>query len=104
MFVGTRKVAEPYKIGERTTDLMLEILNIDKKEVVSIDGISNQEFSEVPLLLFLNSYYSLFYVNSFFASFFFPEEFYAVCKTENFMFSPAFIIECHVRKSNALAS
>ncbi|XVF59731.1 hypothetical protein PTKIN_Ptkin07bG0299300 [Pterospermum kingtungense] len=44
--VGTRKVAEPYKIGERTTDLMLEILNIDKKQVVSIDGISNQDFSE----------------------------------------------------------
>ncbi|XVE82526.1 hypothetical protein DITRI_Ditri16bG0012000 [Diplodiscus trichospermus] len=44
--VGTTKVAEPYKIGERTIDVMLEILNLDKKEVVSIDGISNQEFSE----------------------------------------------------------
>ncbi|XVF17984.1 hypothetical protein REPUB_Repub10bG0172500 [Reevesia pubescens] len=44
--VGTSKVAEPYKIGERTTDVMLEILNLDKKEVVSIDGISNQEFVE----------------------------------------------------------
>ncbi|KAK8290443.1 hypothetical protein V6Z12_D07G261900 [Gossypium hirsutum] len=38
--------AEPYKIGERTTDIMLEILNLDKKEVVSINGISNQEFTE----------------------------------------------------------
>ncbi|KAK6288148.1 hypothetical protein POUND7_014327 [Theobroma cacao] len=44
--VGTRKVAEPYKIGARTIDVMLEILNLDKKEVVSIDGISDQEFSE----------------------------------------------------------
>ncbi|KAL4378071.1 hypothetical protein GQ457_02G013910 [Hibiscus cannabinus] len=44
--VGTNKVAEPYKIGEKTTDIMIEILNLDKKEVVSIDGISNQEFSE----------------------------------------------------------
>ncbi|KAK8290442.1 hypothetical protein V6Z12_D07G261900 [Gossypium hirsutum] len=25
--------AEPYKIGERTTDIMLEILNLDKKEM-----------------------------------------------------------------------
>jgi hypothetical protein len=40
-------VAEPYKIGERTTDVMLEILNLDKKDVISIDEISNQEFSEV---------------------------------------------------------
>lgn len=44
---GTSKVAEPYRIGNRTADAMLEVLNLDKKEVVSIDGISNQEFSEV---------------------------------------------------------
>ncbi|XP_038721812.1 zinc finger CCCH domain-containing protein 44-like isoform X2 [Tripterygium wilfordii] len=44
--VGTSKVAESYKVGTRTTDVMLEILNLDKKEVVSIDVISNQEFSE----------------------------------------------------------
>ncbi|MBA0560731.1 hypothetical protein Golob_017609, partial [Gossypium lobatum] len=46
--VGTSKT-EPYKIGERTTDIMLEILNLDKKEAVSINGISNQEFTEVPI-------------------------------------------------------
>jgi hypothetical protein len=45
--IGTSKVAEPYKIGERTTDVMLEILNLDKKDVISIGEISNQEFSEV---------------------------------------------------------
>ncbi|KAF9682230.1 hypothetical protein SADUNF_Sadunf05G0087100 [Salix dunnii] len=45
--VGTNKVAESYKCGTRTTDIMLEILNLDKKEVISIDRISNQEFSEV---------------------------------------------------------
>ncbi|KAG8662774.1 hypothetical protein MANES_01G142800v8 [Manihot esculenta] len=44
--VGTSKVAESYKVGSRTTDVMLEILNLDKKEVISIDGVSNQEFSE----------------------------------------------------------
>lgn len=40
-------VAEPYKIGERTANVMLEVLNLGKKEVVSIDAISNQEFTEV---------------------------------------------------------
>ncbi|KAI4327694.1 hypothetical protein L6164_020123 [Bauhinia variegata] len=44
--VGTRKVAEPYKTGTRTTDFVLEILNLNKKETISIDEISNQEFSE----------------------------------------------------------
>ena len=40
-------MSEPYRIGNRTADAMLEVLNLDKKEVVSIDGISNQEFTEV---------------------------------------------------------
>lgn len=44
--VGTSKGKKPYKIGTRETDVMLEILNLNKKEVVSIDGISNQEFSQ----------------------------------------------------------
>ncbi|KAL0448458.1 UNVERIFIED_CONTAM: Zinc finger CCCH domain-containing protein 19 [Sesamum latifolium] len=44
--VGISKVAEPYKIGDRTADVMLEVLNLDKKEVVSVDAISNQEFTE----------------------------------------------------------
>jgi hypothetical protein len=44
---GTSKVAEPYKIGTRTTDIKLEILNLNRKEVIPIDEISNQEFSEV---------------------------------------------------------
>ncbi|KAJ1408826.1 Zinc finger, CCCH-type [Sesbania bispinosa] len=44
--VGTNKVAEPYKIGTSTTDIKLEILNLNRKEVISIDEISNQEFSE----------------------------------------------------------
>ncbi|PON71553.1 p53 negative regulator [Parasponia andersonii] len=44
--VGTSKSMEPYNIGTKATDVMLEILNLDKKEVVSIDGISNQEFSQ----------------------------------------------------------
>ncbi|KAH9623009.1 hypothetical protein KSS87_009632 [Heliosperma pusillum] len=43
---GTSKAAEPYKVGKRTTDIMLEILNLDKTETVSIDTMSNQDFSE----------------------------------------------------------
>ncbi|XP_011025907.1 PREDICTED: zinc finger CCCH domain-containing protein 44 [Populus euphratica] len=44
--VGIGKAAASYKVGTKTTDDMLEILNLDKKEVISIDGISNQDFSE----------------------------------------------------------
>ncbi|CAK9157056.1 unnamed protein product [Ilex paraguariensis] len=44
--VGTSKVAVPYKLGDKTTDVMLELLNLDKKEAISIDAISNQAFSE----------------------------------------------------------
>ncbi|KAH6820296.1 hypothetical protein C2S53_014034 [Perilla frutescens var. hirtella] len=44
--VGTSKAAEPYKVGKRTTDTMVEILNLDKTEIISIDTISNQEFTE----------------------------------------------------------
>ncbi|GAB2291756.1 hypothetical protein Dimus_026009 [Dionaea muscipula] len=44
--VGTGKAAEQYKVGKRTTYIMLEILNLDKTELISIDSISNQEFSE----------------------------------------------------------
>ncbi|CAI9781961.1 unnamed protein product [Fraxinus pennsylvanica] len=43
--LGTSK-AEPYKIGKRTSDIMLEILNLNKKEIISIDIVSNQEFTE----------------------------------------------------------
>ncbi|KAK6253752.1 hypothetical protein QUC31_015472 [Theobroma cacao] len=44
--VGTNKVAETYRVGKRTTDFLLEILNLNKTEIVSIDIISNQEFTE----------------------------------------------------------
>ncbi|XP_027361646.1 zinc finger CCCH domain-containing protein 44 isoform X2 [Abrus precatorius] len=44
--VGTSKVAEPYKVGTKATDIKLEILNLNRKEVISIDEISNQEFAE----------------------------------------------------------
>lgn len=53
---GISKVAEPYKIGTRTTDIKLEILNLNRKEVISIDEISNQEFSEVNRKLLLACY------------------------------------------------
>ncbi|XP_073292663.1 zinc finger CCCH domain-containing protein 19-like [Primulina huaijiensis] len=44
--VGTSKAAEPYKIGKKSTNIVLEILNLDKTEVTSIDTISNQDFTE----------------------------------------------------------
>ncbi|KAH9618093.1 hypothetical protein KSS87_015998 [Heliosperma pusillum] len=44
--IGTSKSAEPYKVGKRTTDVMLEILNLDKTETIPFDTISSQEFSE----------------------------------------------------------
>ncbi|CAN6686092.1 unnamed protein product [Malus baccata var. baccata] len=44
--IGTCKGAEPYKVGKRMTDILLEILNLNKTEIISIDIISNQEFTE----------------------------------------------------------
>ncbi|OVA12883.1 SWIB/MDM2 domain [Macleaya cordata] len=44
--VGTGKAAEPYETGKRTTDVTLEILNLNKTEIESIDRVSSQEFSE----------------------------------------------------------
>ncbi|KAK1303244.1 Zinc finger CCCH domain-containing protein 19 [Acorus calamus] len=44
--VGTGKAAEKYKTGKRSTDITLEILNLNKMEVVTIDTISNQDFTE----------------------------------------------------------
>lgn len=54
MFPGTGRSAEKYKSGKRTTDITLVILNLDKREAVTIDIISNQEFTEVFFLLSLN--------------------------------------------------
>ncbi|KAK4490689.1 hypothetical protein RD792_001384 [Penstemon davidsonii] len=47
--VGTSKVAVPYKIGDKTADIMLEVFNLYKKEAISIDAISDQEFTEVEM-------------------------------------------------------
>nr|XP_010317233.1 zinc finger CCCH domain-containing protein 44 isoform X2 [Solanum lycopersicum] len=44
--VGTSKAFVPYKIGDKTADVLLEVLNLNKKEIVPIDSISNQDFSE----------------------------------------------------------
>lgn len=43
---GTTK-GEHYAVGKKVTDTMFEILNLDKKEIISIDIISNQDFTEV---------------------------------------------------------
>lgn len=44
---GTTKAPEPYKVGKKMTDYLLEIYNLNKSEVISIDIISNQDFTEV---------------------------------------------------------
>jgi chromatin remodeling complex protein RSC6 len=44
--VGTGIAPEQYKCGKKSTDITLEILNLDKREVITIDITSNQEFTE----------------------------------------------------------
>ncbi|XP_024974114.1 zinc finger CCCH domain-containing protein 44-like [Cynara cardunculus var. scolymus] len=44
--VGTSKVDVPYKVDSKLADIMLEVLNLDKKETISIDTVSDQEFTE----------------------------------------------------------
>ncbi|KAK3148600.1 hypothetical protein QOZ80_3BG0297000 [Eleusine coracana subsp. coracana] len=44
--VGTHKVLEKYSIGRKATNIALEILNLDKKEIITMDTISNQDFTE----------------------------------------------------------
>ncbi|XP_072147250.1 uncharacterized protein [Setaria viridis] len=44
--LGTHKVAERYSVGKKATDYALEISNLDKKEVITMDTISNQDFTE----------------------------------------------------------
>ncbi|KAJ0253631.1 Zinc finger CCCH domain-containing protein 44 [Hirschfeldia incana] len=44
--VGTSKASASYQLGAKTTDVMLEILNLDKREVISIDQLSDQNVTE----------------------------------------------------------
>ncbi|CAH2064417.1 unnamed protein product [Thlaspi arvense] len=44
--VGTSKATTSYQLGAKTTDVMLEILNLDKREVISIDQLSDQNVTE----------------------------------------------------------
>lgn len=44
--LGTSKATEPYKVRDKTQNIMLRILNLNKIEDVTIDAISDQEFSE----------------------------------------------------------
>ncbi|ESQ45405.1 hypothetical protein EUTSA_v10010070mg [Eutrema salsugineum] len=44
--VGTSKATSSYQVGTKTTDVMLEILNLDKREVISIDQLSDQNVTE----------------------------------------------------------
>ncbi|KAL9245663.1 hypothetical protein vseg_019288 [Gypsophila vaccaria] len=44
--IGTSQATNPYKVGGKIENLMLKILNLNKIEDISIDAISDQEFSE----------------------------------------------------------
>ncbi|CAN7060399.1 unnamed protein product [Brassica oleracea var. botrytis] len=44
--VGTSKASAFYQLGAKTTGVMLEILNLDKREVISIDQLSDQNVTE----------------------------------------------------------
>ncbi|KAL1199725.1 Zinc finger CCCH domain-containing protein 44 [Cardamine amara subsp. amara] len=44
--VGTSKATASYQLGAKTTDVMLEILNLDKREVISVDQLSDQNVTE----------------------------------------------------------
>ncbi|CAN1745593.1 Zinc finger CCCH domain-containing protein 19 [Linum perenne] len=44
--IGTKGADKPYRVGKRTTSFLLEILNLKRIELVSVDAISNQEFTE----------------------------------------------------------
>ncbi|CAH8322973.1 unnamed protein product [Eruca vesicaria subsp. sativa] len=44
--VGTSKAAASYQLGAKTTDVMLEILNLDKREAISVDQISDENVTE----------------------------------------------------------
>ena len=44
---GTRIGEESYKAGTKMTNIVLEILNLQKKEDVTVDLVSNQDFTEV---------------------------------------------------------
>lgn len=46
-------------MGKKMTDITLEILNLDKQEFITIDIISNQEFTEVTLVVFSIKYFIL---------------------------------------------
>jgi len=48
---GTRFGEESYKVGTKMTNIVLEILNLQKKEDVTVDVVSNQDFTEVGFLL-----------------------------------------------------
>lgn len=47
LYAGIGKAAAVYKAGKKTTDLTLEVLNLNRREVITIDLISNQDFTEV---------------------------------------------------------
>jgi len=46
LITGTRLQTESYKAGKKLTNIVLDILNLQKKEELTIDLVSNQDFSE----------------------------------------------------------
>ncbi|GJN30062.1 hypothetical protein PR202_gb18338 [Eleusine coracana subsp. coracana] len=64
-FTGTHKVLEKYSIGRKATNIALEILNLDKKEIITMDTISNQDFTEVESSLCLMLCFSFRFHNDY---------------------------------------
>jgi chromatin remodeling complex protein RSC6 len=54
LFAGTHKVPEKYSIGKKMTNFALEILNLNKKEIITMDTISNHDFTEVNIFYLLS--------------------------------------------------
>ncbi|CAM6016894.1 unnamed protein product [Sphagnum balticum] len=46
LVTGTRQQSEAYRAGKKLTNFVLEILNLQRKEDLTIDLVSNQDFSE----------------------------------------------------------
>jgi hypothetical protein len=46
LVTGTRQQSEFYRAGKKLTNFVLEILNLQRKEDLTIDLVSNQDFSE----------------------------------------------------------
>jgi hypothetical protein len=57
LVTGTRQQSELYRAGKKLTNFVLEILNLQRKEYLTIDLVSNQDFSEVIYIRCLHIFF-----------------------------------------------